>query len=106
MNIKPTTEKLAEAMEARNNPRLAKMIIKARAGFYDDYKSHLPTPIMQLVLDLIEAGETELAELAKRGQFDGTPEEAAEWAKSPEGRSMFNEVFGEGFTDFGDRFTN
>jgi hypothetical protein len=86
-----TTERLARALEERQNPRLDGMIRKARAGAYDDYLSESPTPINDLVRDLVQNGEHELAGRAMRGEFDGTREEAQAWANSPEGEDVFRE---------------
>lgn len=86
-----TKERLASALEERKNPRLAAMIRKARAGEYDDYLSDSATPINDLVRDLRQNGEHELAERAIVGEFDGTKEEAEAWANSPEGRETFRE---------------
>lgn len=78
----PTTEKLARALEALNDKRLAGMIAKARAGHYDDFKSDIALPIAQLVFDLITAGYPDMAERAKNGEWDGTREEGQAWFKS------------------------
>lgn len=86
-----TAERLARALEGRQNPRLAGMIRKARAGEYDDYLSESATPINDLVRDLVQNGEHELATRAMRGEFDGTREEAQAWAESDEGRDVFGE---------------
>ncbi len=45
----PTTEKLAKALEEAGAPE--EMITQARAGYYDEYKSDVTTPIMYLVQD-------------------------------------------------------
>jgi len=78
----PTTERLALALEAANDPALASMITLARAGHYDDFKSNLNYPIMQLVHDLEAAGHSELAKRAKEGEWDATEEEARAWVKA------------------------
>lgn len=52
----PTTERLAQALESLNDPRLADMIQKARAGHYDDFKTELTFPQVQLVIDLRALG--------------------------------------------------
>lgn len=75
----PTTEKLAKALEAANDPKLDEMIVLALAGYYDDYKSELVNPIGQLVADLRELGHEALAQRAINGEFDGTPEESSAW---------------------------
>lgn len=86
-----TKERLARALEERANPSLAGMIRKARAGEYDDYLSDSATPINDLVRDLVQNGEHELAGRAMRGEFDGTREDAKAWAESDEGRDVFSE---------------
>jgi hypothetical protein len=80
MTEQPTTERLAAALEAAAAP--TEMIERARAGYYDDYKSDLPFPCVQLVNDLREVGLTELAQRTIAGEFDGTPQEAAAWSES------------------------
>lgn len=83
----PATERLAQALEAADDPRLAPLIERARAGYYDDFKSNLPNPIMQLVYTLNALGHTALAQRAIDGEFDATPAEAQAWAASPAGRA-------------------
>src|SRR5205823_2354062 len=46
---KPTTERLAEALSEARAPQ--KMIDRAYAGYYDEFKSELAVPIVQLVQD-------------------------------------------------------
>lgn len=84
----PTTERLAKALEEANDPRLAEMITQARAGYYDDFKSPIDTPCIQLVNDLKLLGYTDLAARAIDGEFDSTPEEAEEWFEK-EGKHLF-----------------
>jgi len=52
---------------------------KARAGHYDDFKSDIAMPIVQLVMDLEAAGKHDLANRARNGEFDSTKEESEEW---------------------------
>lgn len=73
----PTTERLAKALEAANAP--TEMVERARAGYYDDFKSELVLPCMQLVADLGEAGLQELQQRAINGEFDSTPDESKAW---------------------------
>jgi hypothetical protein len=77
----PTTERLAQALEMLNVLCLKGMIVKARAGHYDDYKSELATPLVQLVRDLRAADQEDMAQRVIDGEFDGTRQEAAEWFK-------------------------
>ena len=72
----PTRQKLATILEERG---LQKMADRARKGYYDDYESDLPFPIIQLVTDLMLEGQDDLAERAKAGEFDGTKEEGEAW---------------------------
>ena len=89
----PTTERLAQALEAKNDPNLAEMIVRARAGYYDDFKSPLTTPILTLVNDLIALGHRDLAARAKDGEFDATTEEGVAWWET-EGRELFSRKVG------------
>jgi hypothetical protein len=86
----PTSERLARALEERHNPRLAGMVKRAREGYYDDYGPR-PMPIAELVRDLTQNGEHELAQRAKDGEFDATKAESDAWSRSPEGRAAFKE---------------
>lgn len=90
-NRKPTTEKLAEALSLARAPKW--MIEKALEGVYDDYKSELPMPIHQLVLDATRNNLPTIAMDAIDGKFDAQDWEADEWAKSPDGRATFQEFF-------------
>jgi len=89
-----STERLAQALEALNDPRLESMIKLARGGYYSDYGSPLDFPEMQLVADLRGLGLTDMAQRTINGEFDGTPEESDEWARSPEGQATFRELMG------------
>jgi hypothetical protein len=84
----PTTERLARALEAAGAPQ-------ARGGFYDEFKSDLATPIVQLVQDARKAGVEGIAERAIDGEFDATPEEGDEWMMSPEGQELMQQLIGE-----------
>jgi hypothetical protein len=86
----PTTEKLAKALEAAGAP--AEMIKKAREGYYDDYKSPLAFPEMQLHQDAHIAGLDSIKAAVEAGEFDATKEESDEWARSPEGQAAFEEL--------------
>lgn len=71
-----TSEKLAQVLHAAG---LFEMEKKARDGYYDDFRSPLATPIVQLVTDLRAAGQHDLAKRAMDGEWDGTKEEGDEW---------------------------
>lgn len=86
----PTTEKLAKAMEEAGCP--AGMISKARQGYYDDYKSTIATPCMQLVADLSSAGKESLRQRAMNGEFDAQIWESDEWAHSASGKDAMSSL--------------
>lgn len=87
-------ERLAAALAETGDPKLTKMIERARAGYYHDFESPLATPIMELVKDLRRAGRHDLAKRAAEGEFDATKEEADAWAASPEGQETFRRLMG------------
>ena len=86
----PTTEKLAKALEQASAP--AKMIERARSGYYDDYKSELAFPIRQLVEDAMRHELYDIAERAKNGDFDAQKWEGDEWMSGPEGQAILKEL--------------
>lgn len=106
MMPKPTTEKLAEALEAV--PGMPpEMVERARSGYYDDYKTELAAPQIQLVSDLRKVVRYHPAPTRRfrllvmalirdvtSGEFDSTREEAEAWGRSPEGRATFGGLFG------------
>jgi len=66
----PSSERLARALEERDNPNLAGMIRRTRENFYDDFFS----PLIEFAVDR-------------------TPrEEANAWLNSPEGRAGLREL--------------
>jgi hypothetical protein len=87
-----TTDRLADELKKANCPEW--MVTKARAGYYDDYKSPLTFPTTMLVNDLTRLGQSDLADRVKDGEFDGTKEEAEEWMRSSEGQLFLNELYG------------
>ena len=77
--------KLVAALHAAKAP--AWMLDRALDGSYDDYKSEFAKPINALVLDCRRFGLVEMAERAKKGEFDGTAADALAWEqqeKDPE----------------------
>lgn len=55
------------------------MIRNAEQSLYDNFKSPLNEPILQLINDCEAIDLTQLAERAKNGEYDGTKEEANFW---------------------------
>lgn len=91
-----TTEKLALALEALDDPALTGLIARARDGYYHDFLSPLAFPAVELVADLYTAGHDEFVHRVNNGEFDASSAEADAWARSPEGQQAFNEVLGGG----------
>lgn len=87
-----TVAKLVAALTAAGAP--ADMVERARSGYYHDYLSPLPAPIIQLVIDSRLAGLHGIATRAIDGEFDATKEESDEWAASPEGQAAFRALLG------------
>jgi len=92
-----TTTKLARALTAIPGVP-EEMTERARTGHYHDFLSPLDFPEIQLVADLRALADLPatprnsrplLRALAKAvidGEYDATPEESDEWARSPEGQ--------------------
>jgi hypothetical protein len=77
---------------------LMDMSLQARGGYYHDFLSPLATPELQLCEDLHKAAlkrpdkAAEIMALRQRvmdGDFDASPAESDEWAKSEEGQEAF-----------------
>lgn len=87
-----TREKLAAAIrELATQERHERLAKKAEEGYYDDFLSPLAMPITQLVKDATQMGLHSIAERAKVGEFDATPEESRAWLASPEGQTLLEE---------------
>ncbi len=84
-----TREKLARAMAEAAVP--AQAIAQARAGYYDEWLSDNPFPLMTLINDLEANGFPKLAARVRDGEFDATKEEGDAWARSEEGQATFRE---------------
>ncbi len=85
-----TTDRLADALTLVGAP--ADMIQRAKEGYYDDFKSPLPMPLHQLVMDCHEHDLEDIAQRVIDGEFDSTKEESDAWAASPEGQQTFAEL--------------
>ena len=89
-DVIPTTERLALALEAAGAP--IAMIERARAGYYNDYKSPLAMPETQLLADARAAGLETIAQGVFEGRWDATKEESDAWMANPEGQATFAEL--------------
>lgn len=102
-----TTAKLARALEAIPGVP-PPMIENARTGYYHDYLSPLDAPELQLIKDLRELAARpgtprnsrpllrDLAKAVTAGEYDASPAESAEWARSPEGQETIAALTGAG----------
>lgn len=63
--------------------------VRAATGEFDDYADTYVCPITQLYTELVKAGFIKFANRVAVGEFDATPEESDEWARSPEGQATF-----------------
>jgi hypothetical protein len=84
-----TTERLANALREAGAP--ADMVIRAEGGYYDDFRSPLATPCIQLVNDARRHGLADIAQRAINGEFDATKEESDEWYET-EGRKLVQDL--------------
>lgn len=78
-DIVPTSERLAQALEALGDPNLASLIALVRDKHYDEYEGELATPLSVLVADLRTLGQDAFAQRVIDGEFDGTEAEADAW---------------------------
>jgi hypothetical protein len=88
----PTSERLALALIQVGAP--PQMVTHAREGYYDDYRSPLAMPIMQLVHDARAAGLEKIADRAIDGEFDATKEESDAWMASDDGQATLRALLG------------
>jgi hypothetical protein len=96
-----STDKLVQALEEADDPRLADIIKRARRDYYHDFNGVPVAPEMQLLADLmaVDANSpaiTALCDRIRAGDFDATKAESDEWARSAEGRRAFRELMGGG----------
>jgi hypothetical protein len=74
-----TKDRLAEALRAIGLDEMAKT---AATGYYDDFESPHPQPIIQLIHDLMRAKTRDarlLAQRVKDGEFDASADEGDIW---------------------------
>lgn len=83
---------LARVLTAEGAPGW--MVTLATDAHYDDFRSPLATPELQLHADARANGLPQIAEWVEQGVFDATKAESDAWAASPEGRAVFAELLG------------
>jgi hypothetical protein len=87
-----TSDRLASALVEAGAP--ADMVIRARGGYYDDFKSPLGAPIMQLANDAAKHGLRDMARRARSGEFDSQDWEAEAWMRSAEAQEAVKHLRG------------
>jgi hypothetical protein len=65
---------------------------RAATGEFDDYADTYVCPVTQLYSELKAAGFGKFANRVANGEFDATKEESDEWARSPSGQVLANEL--------------
>jgi hypothetical protein len=78
--------KVAAKASPENAQRYEDFAKRAETGEFDDYADTYVCPVTQLHSELIEAGFTKFAQRVADGEFDATPEESDEWARSESGQ--------------------
>lgn len=86
----PTAAYLARVLADEGAP--AHMVSLAADGHYDDFRSPLPMPELQLLADARANNLERVAVLVVAGAFDSTKAESAAWAASPDGRATFEQL--------------
>jgi hypothetical protein len=101
-----TAARLAAALQAVPGVP-SSMVVLAGAGYYDDFKSSLATPELQLIADLRalvrDPGTPRdsrqligaLVQRVYKGDFDATSAESAAWMRSEEGQQTLRELTGQ-----------
>ena len=82
-----------KALEELNDPALEPLIKRARDGYYDDYKTTIPAPLVQLIQDITVCGHPKFAKRVKTGEFDATKAESDAWVKSEEGQFALRSLY-------------
>lgn len=86
-------DRLVRALRDAGMP--PQMISDAENAYYDDFRSPLDMPEIQLADDLQHIGTPAAMEVLDRhlaGEFDATAEEGKEWARSPEGQDALRSL--------------
>lgn len=94
-----STEKLAQALEALDDPVRFYMADRARSGYYGGFLSPHAFPQLELIKDLRELGLDDLAERVMDDEFDESAAESLAWSQSPDGQEAEAELRASGQYD-------
>jgi hypothetical protein len=89
-----TTERLARALEALDDPRVKELVWQARRGHFDDFLSPHAFPASVLVGKLRALKLESMARRVVDGEFDATQAESRAWGNSEEGQQTFAALVG------------
>ena len=84
--------KVAAQASPENAAKYEAFAVRALTGEFDDYADTYVFPITQLHSELCAAGFTQFAKRVAQGEFDATKEESDEWARGPDGQSVFDRL--------------
>lgn len=62
--------KLADELESQDSTKYAKIIKRCRNGYYHDFATKIAAPKMEMHVDLLEAGLTDVDNRMQDGEFD------------------------------------
>ena len=91
----PSSEKLAQALEATKIPGLELLAARARRDEFHDFVGPHAMPQHVLVDELRKVGGRAAKDIANRvikGEFDATKEESDAWIASPDGQASLAEM--------------
>jgi hypothetical protein len=91
-----STEKLAQALSAVDDPAMYYMVDRARSGYYHSFLSPHALPELELVKDLRELGHLELVARVLDDEFDETMAESDAWSRSEDGQETVSELRASG----------
>lgn len=88
--MQKANDRLVAALEKLpESPARERLLVRARAFVYDDFKTTIAMPKAQLIADLGRCGFQELVQRTMLGEFDADAIEAREWfASLPEGERL------------------
>lgn len=84
--------KVAAKASSGNAAKYEAFAKRAATGEFDDYADTYTCPITQLHGELMAAGFYQFAKRVANGEFDATKEESDEWARSPEGQRIAEQL--------------
>lgn len=95
--MRESSQKLYKAVEQaigvdrgkKASKRQQALLRRIGQDYYHDYFGVPAFSTLALVNALYSRGLGELVERVKQGEFDATPAEADEWARSPEGQAAY-----------------